>query len=246
MEAVRGPGAATPPVRRALVVDDEAAARALTRLHLALAGFEVTELADGAAAIALGRSARVDVILLEATLPELDGLAVCGALRAHGPNTDTPILMLSARNAEADRVVGLDSGADDYLGKPFGTRELIARVNALVRRQERGARRTSPAAVERHGVAIDEHRRVAISRGQVVELTRQEFELLHTLLSRPGVVFSREALVARMCGSGNTYVTKRTVDTVISRLRQKLERNPEQPALILTAWGVGYKCADTE
>jgi DNA-binding response OmpR family regulator len=247
MHALPAAVAARAATRRALVVDHEAGARSNVRLQLALAGFDVTELADGAVALALGRSARFDLVVLDASLPEVDGLTVCSALRAHGPNIDTPILMLSARNAEADRVVGLESGADDYMAKPFGSRELIARVNALVRRQERaGNAAAPPAACERQGVRMDVHKRIAITRGRVIELTRQEFDLLHVLLSRPGVVFSRDALVARMHGGGDTYVSRRTVDTVVSRLRQKLEADPENPALILTAWGVGYKCADAE
>ncbi len=244
MDAALASADRAPSGRRALVADDETAARAVARLHLSLAGFEVTELGDGANAIALGRTARFDVILLDATLPEVDGLAVCSALRAHGPNIDTPILMLSARDAEADRVVGLESGADDYMGKPFGTRELIARVNALLRRHERAGKAAAPpSAIERHGVSIDFDKRIAIAKGQVIALTRQEFDLLQVLLSRPGVVFSRDALVARI-RDPDTYVTRRTVDTVISHLRQKLEPDPGNPALILTAWGVGYKCAD--
>jgi two-component system, OmpR family, alkaline phosphatase synthesis response regulator PhoP len=238
--------AAATGVRRVLVVDHDTATRSTARLHLVLAGFDVIELGDGANAIAVGRTERFDVIVLDAALPELNGLAVCSALRLHGPNAATPILMLSARNSEADRVVGLDSGADDYMGKPFGTRELIARVNALVRRHERDCRAAEPLAViERHGVSVDVHKRIAMVKGKAVALTRQEFALLHLLLSRPGVVFSRDALVAKIRGA-DTYVTPRTVDTVISRLRQKLETNPDKPAVILTAWGVGYKCADAE
>jgi DNA-binding response OmpR family regulator len=244
MDAALEPVAAAPGVRRALIVDHEVTARAVTRLQLALAGFDVTELDDGANALALGRTVRFDLIVMDATLPEVDGLTVCSALRVHGPNVDAPILMLSARNAEADRVVGLESGADDYMGKPFGTRELMARVNALVRRHARaGQAATPPAVIERHGVSMDVRKRIAITRGQAVELTRQEFDLLHVLLSRPGVVFSRDALVARI-RADDAYVTRRIVDTVISRLRRKLEADPDKPALILTAWGVGYKCAD--
>jgi two-component system, OmpR family, alkaline phosphatase synthesis response regulator PhoP len=233
--------------RRALVADGDAAACATIRLHLILAGFDVTEAASGAHAIVVGRTMRFEVIVLDAALPEVDGLAVCGALRAHGPNLDSPILMLSTRDAEADRVAGLDSGADDFMGKPFGTRELIARVNALVRRHERAGKASAlPDAIERHGVLVDVRKRIAVVRGRAIDLTRQEFDLLHLLLSRPGVVFSRDALVAKICGGVDIYVTRRTVDTVISRLRQKLEANPDKPTVILTAWGIGYKCADTE
>lgn len=246
MDAGPGTPAAAPDARRALVVDHDVSVRALARLHLVLAGFEITELDDGATAIAAGRTILFDLIVLDATLPEIDGLAVCGALRAHGPNIHTPILMLGTRQGEADRVVALDSGADDFMGKPFGTRELIARVNALMRRQRRGSEAEPPARIERHGVVLDLHRRVAIVRGQVVDLTRQEFDLLHALLSRPGIVLSRDALTAKIHGDRRRYVTPRTVDTLVSRLRQKLEADPDKPALILTAWGVGYKCADAE
>jgi DNA-binding response OmpR family regulator len=156
------------------------------------------------------------------------------------------MLMLSPKGSEADIVVGLESGADDYLSKPFGTRELMARVHALVRRHDR-ADHTSQAreVIERRGVLIDPHKRTATANGQRVDLTRQEFDLLHLLLSRPGIVFSRDALLAKVEG-GRTYVTKRTVDALISRLRRKLEADPQDPKLILTAWGVGYKCVDAE
>jgi two-component system, OmpR family, alkaline phosphatase synthesis response regulator PhoP len=116
-----------------------------------------------------------------------------------------------------------------------------------MRRHERAGKAVvPPAAIARHGVSMDLHKRIAIARGRMVELTRQEFELLHLLLSRPGVVFSRDALVAKIRGDAGSYVTRRTVDTVISHLRKKLEVNPQKPALILTAWGVGYKWADAE
>jgi DNA-binding response OmpR family regulator len=239
-------GASAASTRRALVVDADAAARAQVRLHLGLAGFEVTELGDGAAAIAFGRTAGFALIVLEATLPEVDGITVCRALRGHGPNLDTPMLMLSPKGSEADIVVGLESGADDYLSKPFGTRELMARVHALVRRHHRAEHPSQACdAIERQGVLVDPLKRTATANGQCVDLTRQEFDLLHLLLSRPGIVFSREALLAKV-ERGETYVTKRTVDALISRLRRKLEADPQDPKLILTAWGVGYKCVDAE
>jgi two-component system alkaline phosphatase synthesis response regulator PhoP len=245
MDAGPGPPAAPSDARRALVVDHDVSTRALARLHLVLAGFDVTELGDGANAIATGRIIPFDQIVIDAALPEVDGLAVCAAMRAHGPNKDTPILMVGVRQSEADRVIALESGADDFMGKPFGTRELIARVNALMRRQRR-VEAEPPAVIERCGVVLDLGRRVAIARGQVVDLTRQEFDLLHVLLSRPGIVLSRDALTAKIHGEEGRYVTRRTVDTLVSRLRQKLEADPDKPALILTAWGVGYKCADAD
>src|SRR5262245_25203917 len=237
--------AGTAASRQALVVDDEAPVRELVRLHLGVAGFDVTELGDGAKAVAIGRTARFDLIVLDIMLHGVDGITVCQTLRAQGPNVDTPILMLTARDAELDKVVGLESGADDCLTKPFEMRELKARINALLRRQSRTAQ-VSPdgtAVIGRGGVLVDVDKRLAIANGQAVELTKQEFDLLHLLLTRPGIVFSREALLARLWG-GDTYVTVRSVDTLVSRLRRKLEVAPHAPELILTVWGVGYKCAD--
>lgn len=230
---------------QALVVDAEARTRQLLGLHLGLAGFEVTEIADGAQALAIGRTARFDVIVLDMTLPGIDGITACQALRDQGPNVDSPILMLTATDSESDTVLALDSGADDCLMKPFGIRELVARVHAVLRRHTRTTRAAlrRTGVLHRRGVLVDVDRRITVANGQPVDLTKQEFELLHILLARPGVVFSREALLAKVWGGG-TYVTKRTVDTVIGRLRSKLEPDPHAPQLILTVWGVGYKCAD--
>jgi DNA-binding response OmpR family regulator len=152
--------------------------------------------------------------------------------------------MLTARDGEADTVVGLESGADDYVTKPFGVRELMARVSALLRRHERGADRAQPdAALRTSQLSLDRDRRQAIVRGTPVELTKQEFDLLYLLASRPGLVFSRAALLQQVW-SDDTYVTERTVDTVISRLRRKIERDAQDPEMLLTAWGVGYKFID--
>jgi DNA-binding response OmpR family regulator len=232
--------------QRVLIVEDEAPIRELIRLHLSLSGFEVTEVGDGTRALDLARAQRFDLIVLDVMLPGIDGITLCRALRVEGANVQTPILMVTARDTESDTVLGLESGADDYLAKPFGMRELLARVGAILRRSARSGepRGTGPRAV--HGdVVIDVERRVAIVRGQPLELTRQEFDLLHLLATRPGIVFSREALLSKVWGD-DTYVTERTVDTVISRLRRKIERDAQDPELILTAWGVGYKFADVD
>jgi|SRR5579871_819443 len=238
---------APPRRRRALVVEDEAPIRELVRFHLGLAGFDVTEISDGARALAVGRATRFDLILLDVMLPGLDGMTLCRVLREEGANVGTPILMLTAKDSESDTVLGLQSGADDYLTKPFGTRELAARATALVRRRDRS--RSEPTQATRHlsrqQIAIDLDKRCVTVRGQSVELTKQEFDLLEHLLSHPGIVFSREALLAKVWG-GDTYVTERTVDTVVSRLRRKVEVDPQDPELILTAWGVGYKFADAD
>jgi DNA-binding response OmpR family regulator len=154
--------------------------------------------------------------------------------------------MLTARDGESEKVLGLESGADDCVTKPFGVRELLARIRALLRRDQRAERRTGTSherCLETNTVVLDLERRVAIVRGQPVELTRQEFDLLYQLVARPGVVFSRASLLEHVWSS-DAFVTERTVDTVISRLRRKIEREPQDPALILTAWGVGYKFVD--
>ena len=230
--------------RQALVVEDEPPVRELLRLHLELTGFIVQESGDGREALRRLRETAFDLVILDVMLPGLDGVSLCRAIRAEGPNVGTPILMLTARDAESDKVLGLESGADDYLTKPFGIRELLARVGAITRRHGRQA--DSPAPSGRTAAAdvqLDSDRREAIVRGAAVELTRQEFDLLYQLAKRPGIVYSRAALLQNVWPD-DTYVTDRTVDTVISRLRRKIERDPQDPELILTAWGVGYKFVD--
>jgi two-component system, OmpR family, alkaline phosphatase synthesis response regulator PhoP len=237
-----------PPVRKSvLIVEDDAAIRELVRLHLELVGFETTEVGDGSRALGLVRSTRFDLVVLDVMLPGVDGVTLCSAARLDGVNRETPILILTARDSESDKVVGLESGADDYLTKPFGVREFVARVGAIMRRSARGEERSDSTTrqVRSRDVSIDLERRQAIIRHGVVDLTKQEFDLLALLASRRGIVFSRAALLARVW-PGDTYVTERTVDTVVSRLRRKIERDPQDPELILTAWGVGYKFADVE
>ena len=230
-----------------LVVEDEAAIRELLRLHLALGGFDVTEVTDGIHALSVGRAKPFDLIVLDVMLPGIDGVTLCRAYRSEGANLTTPILMLTARDTESDKVLGLESGADDYLTKPFGMRELMARVAALLRRSTRGPApdQAGSTSVRSRDLFIDLEKRTAAVRGDPIELTKQEFDLLHLFASHPGIVFSRDALLARVWG-GDTYVTGRTVDTVVSRLRRKIERDAQDPELILTAWGVGYKFVDVE
>jgi DNA-binding response OmpR family regulator len=234
--------------RRVLIVEDELAIRELVRLHLSLAGFDVDEIGDGLEALQTGRSMRFDLIVLDVMLPGLDGISLCRAFRSSGANTKTPILMLTARDTESDKVLGLESGADDYLTKPFGMRELMARVGAILRRVatlEKPVVEALSRRLELREVALDIDRRESRVRGEPIELTKQEFDLLYLLAARPGIVFSREALLLKVWG-GDTYVTGRTVDTVVSRLRRKIERDAQDPELILTAWGVGYKFVDAD
>jgi DNA-binding response OmpR family regulator len=236
------------PRRRVLAVEDDPSIRELMRMHLALAGMDVDEVADGRVALDRTRTEAFDLIVLDVMLPTLDGITVCRAIRSEGVNRATPILMVTARDTEADTVIGLESGADDYLAKPFGVREFVARVGAVMRR----TRPASDAAggdegriLSSRGLTLDPNKRSATVRGRDVDLTKQEFDILYLLASRPGIVFSRAALLARVW-HGDTYVTERTVDTVVSRVRRKVEHDPQDPELILTAWGVGYKFVDVD
>jgi DNA-binding response OmpR family regulator len=240
---------ANPSRGRILVVEDELSIRELLRLHLSLAGYEVDERDNGSAALDYARVERFDLLLLDLMLPDLDGVTVCRAVRSgDGPNRHTPILMLTARDTESDKVLGLESGADDYLTKPFGIRELLARVAAMLRRHHGLDSRAEPGEARlltSRDLRIDLAKRELLVRGERVEMTRQEFDLMVLLVSHRGIVFSRAALLAKVW-SGDDYVTERTVDAVVSRIRRKIERDPQDPELILTAWGAGYKFADAD
>ena len=237
----------TAPARRVLLVEDEAAIRELLRLHLSLADFAIEEIGDGQAALERLRSTPFDLIVLDVMLPGLDGITLCRTIRAQSVNAATPILMLTALDTESDTVLGLESGADDYLTKPFGIRELMARVRALLRRghakQARAADANNGGPVVYKHIEIDPARRRVRVGTQDVDLTFNEFELLFVLISNPGIVFSREALLSRVW-KDQTYVTVRSVDTLVKRLRKKIEHSPAEPAVILTVWGAGYKAAD--
>ncbi|PYR56752.1 MAG: DNA-binding response regulator [Acidobacteria bacterium] len=231
---------------RVLVVEDEPNIRELVCLHLGLEGYTCDGLGDGREALNRAETDRYDLLVLDVMIPGVDGLALCRAVRNGRTNHDVPILMLTARREESDKVVGLESGADDYLTKPFGVRELVARARALLRRP-----RQTPIdqvgddgqAVTVHGVAIDPARRRVRVDGRDVELTDQEFRLLHLLATHAGIVFSREALLAKIW-RGDTFVTVRSVDTLVKRLRRRIEPDAAHPRYLLTVWGVGYKFAD--
>jgi DNA-binding response OmpR family regulator len=183
-------------------------------------------------------------MIFDIMLPSLDGITVTRAIRREPQLKDVPILMLTARREESDKVDGLESGADDYLTKPFGIREFIARVRALLRRRRTAANASAhQAAVTAGGLHIDPARRLARVDERDVELTAHEFDLLYVLASNPGIVFSRDALVQRVWGS-DTHITERSVDTLIKRLRRKIEADPAEPRYISTVWGTGYKFAD--
>jgi DNA-binding response OmpR family regulator len=229
--------------RRVLVVEDEPNIRELVAFHLGLEGLQVFEAKDGDEALRIIRSQPFDLCVLDLMLPKVDGLAVCRAIRREPLNAEAPILMLTARREEADKVLGLESGADDYLTKPFGVRELVARVRALLRRvrSSHTASSTESAKVIVAGaLKIDPARRQAALDGRLLELTPHEFDVLQLLASQPGIVFTREKILERVW-THDTHVTVRSVDTLVKRLRQKIESDTRQPALILTVWGTGYK-----
>jgi len=235
---------------RVLVVEDEPHIRELVCLHLGLEGYACEGLGDGQQALDRAERERFDLLVLDVMIPGIDGLALCRAVRGGRTNRDVPILILTARTEESDKVLGLESGADDYLTKPFGVRELIARARALLRRPRlapgaaaaNGGSETDPP-VRVHDVEIDPARRRVRITGRDVDLTDQEFRLLYLLATHAGIVFSREALLARIW-RGDTFVTVRSVDTLVKRLRRRIESNPAHPRFLLTVWGVGYKFAD--
>ena len=224
---------------RVLVVEDDQHIRELVILHLGLEGHTAVGIADGAEALARARAEPFDLLVLDLMLPGLDGVTLCRAVRRDSRNTDTPILMLTARREESDKVLGLDSGADDYLVKPFGIRELVARVRALLRRRKAAAGPHAPA-VTAGPLTIEPARRQARLDGRDIELTAHEFDLLYLLATNRGIVFSREALVQRVWGE-DLHVTERSVDSLVKRVRRKIEADPANPQFILTVWGAGYK-----
>jgi two-component system OmpR family response regulator/two-component system alkaline phosphatase synthesis response regulator PhoP len=184
-------------------------------------------------------------MVLDLVLPALDGITLCQAIRRSGPNREVPILMLTARREESDKIVGLESGADDYVTKPFSIREFLARINALMRRPRSTWRAASPSADEAPavsvlGVTIDPTRRRVTRDGRLVSLTPQEFSLLYLLASNAGIVFTREELLSRIWNNG-VFVTDRGVDTLVKRVRRKIETDPKRPTRIITVRGAGYK-----
>jgi DNA-binding response OmpR family regulator len=224
-----------------LLVDDEDAVRKLLTFPLEKDGYDVVQASDGVEALDLFATHDVDLVVLDIMLPRLDGLEVTKRLRA---TSMVPIIMLTARDDELDKVIGLELGADDYITKPFSIREFRSRVRALLRRA-----RTSqvPAGeadrIERDGLVIDLPRRTVEVRGNEVQLTYVEFELLRTLAASPGRVFSRRMLLENLWKSAD-YRDPRTIDVHIRHLREKLETEPRTPEYILTVRGVGYRFAD--
>jgi len=233
-----------------LVVEDEAHIAELVALHLSFEGHTSEQVSDGRVALDAARSRPYDLFILDVMLPGLDGVALCRALRQVPATRRIPVLLLTARREESDKVLGLDSGADDYLTKPFGVQELMARIRALLRRSHSGTAEGAPESagvaadvISRAGLEIDVARHQVTVDGGVVEVTAHEFAVLRVLAANPGIVFSREALIRKAWGP-ETHVTERSVDTIVKRLRQKVETTPSDPQRLLTVWGVGYKFRD--
>jgi two-component system alkaline phosphatase synthesis response regulator PhoP len=231
---------------RVLVVEDERSIRELVSTQLDRAGYRCLAVGDGRDALALALTETFDVVVLDLMLPGVDGMTVCRTIREEGMNRDVPILMLTARRTERDKVLGLESGADDYVTKPFGVLELTARVAALTRRVHRAQKH--PAAAPRrsvlvHDVALDPAKHTVRARQTEVVVTPHEFELLYQLASQPGVVRTRKELLSAVW-RGQAFVTERSIDTLVRHLRCKIEQDPTSPRLILTVWGYGYKFAD--
>lgn len=221
------------------MVEDDLKQAELVRRYLAHDGHDVTVVHDGRAALDRFRNDQPDLVVLDVMLPVMDGLDVCRALRRE---SDLPLLMLSARSLEDDLVLGLSLGADDYIRKPFSPREMVARVQTLLRRTGPGA--PGPGAVARvAGLVVDVARHEVTVDGAWVDCTPGEFELLATLAAEPGRAFTRRQLLQRLLGD-DRYVTPRTVDMHVMNLRKKIEPCPSHPRRIITVYGVGYKLAD--
>lgn len=228
--------------RSVLVIEDDHDIAELVALHLRDAGCEVTLVHDGPTGLATAARGGFDLLVLDLMLPGLDGLSICRTLRS-GPGY-VPILMLTARSAEPDRVAGLEQGADDYLTKPFAIRELVARVKALLRRAEAMAFSVAEPdrdeAIRAGNLLIDPQRRTVTMAGRPVELTAREFDLLLHFARHPGRVYSRLQLLDQVWGYGHEGY-EHTVNSHINRLRAKIEADPAKPRHVLTVWGVGYK-----
>ena len=220
-----------------LVVDDEMLLVKGVKFNLENEGYTVETAYDGEAAVELAKNNDFDLIILDLMMPKLDGLSACMKIREF---SNVPIIMLTAKSEDADKIMGFESGADDYITKPFNILELKARIRAMLRRAgastQKEVRRTLLTAGH---ISLDSEQRVAIRDGETVELTAKEFDLLELLMKNPRRVYSRENLMDLVWGY--TYAGDfRTVDVHIRRLREKLEKNPAEPELIMTKWGVGY------
>ena len=219
-----------------LVVDDEELLVKGIRFNLENEGFEVDVAYDGATAVEKARTGQFDLIILDLMMPVLSGTEACMKIREF---SDVPVIMLTARSEDEDKLMGFACGADDYVTKPFNIREVIARVRALLRRSGAAPQQNRAALLTVGALSLDTEQRVAVRDGQIIDLTAKEFDLIELLMKNPRRVYSRESLMNLVWGY--SYVGDyRTVDVHIRRLREKLEPNPAEPVYIITKWGVGY------
>ena len=225
-----------------LLVDDEESVQKLLTYPLEREGYTVVQARDGEEALERYRETPVDLVILDLMLPRLDGLAVCRRLREE--RSAVPIIMLTARGDEGDKVLGLELGADDYITKPFSIREFMSRVRALLRRAQLSPAGAPAEVIEVGDLRIDTTRRSVQARGEAVQLTYLEFELLRTLASNPGRVFTRKQLLDELWG-GSDFRDPRTIDVHVRHVREKVERDPAEPELIFTVRGAGYRFRDT-
>jgi DNA-binding response OmpR family regulator len=222
---------------RILLVDDEHSIQTLLAYPLRKDGYEVVSARDGREALDRFAEQRFDLVVLDIMLPKLDGMEVCRRLRGR---SQVPIIMLTAKGDEVDKVLGLEIGADDYITKPFSVREFRSRVKAALRRSEMAGARPAHEPITSGELEIDFDRRVVSARGEDVRLTYVEFELLAALAAAPGRVLTRELLLENVWGD-SAYRDPRTIDVHVRHLREKLERDPRRPEYLLTVRGVGYR-----
>jgi DNA-binding response OmpR family regulator len=222
---------------RILLVDDEQSIQTLLSYPLRKDGYHVTSALDGGEALQRFEEGRFDLVILDLMLPRLDGVEVCRQLRSH---SQVPIIMLTAKGSETDKVAGLEVGADDYITKPFSMREFRSRVKAALRRSRMGGETREEAPIECGELTIDFDRRMVTLRGEEVRVTYVEFEILGALARSPGRVLTRETLLEHVWGDSE-YRDPRTVDVHIRHLREKLEGDPKQPEFLFTVRGVGYR-----
>ena len=229
---------------RILLVDDEQPIQTLLSFPLQRDGYEVVHASDGREALARFAEQQYDLVVLDLMLPRMDGLEVCKRLRAQG--STVPIIMLTAKSEEIDKVLGLELGADDYITKPFSMREFRSRVKAALRRAGMAqADEDAERAVEVLGLRIDPAKRTVTLNGESVATTFVEFEILNALARSPGRVFTRDMLLARVWGD-SAYRDPRTIDVHIRHLREKIEADPKEPEYLFTVRGVGYRFRDDE
>ncbi len=221
---------------RVLVVDDDATVREVVVDYLRAAGHDVREAVDGAGALESVRVSGADLVIVDVMMPGIDGLEVCRRLRRV---SDVPIVLLTALGAEQDRVVGLETGADDYVTKPFSPRELVLRVDSILRRSAGGADTSVPSVMADGDLVVDRDRRRVTLAGTETSLTAREFDLLTFFVSHPGVAFSRDDLLQHVWGW--SFGDQSTVTVHVRRLREKVEVDPTTPTRLLTVWGVGYR-----